>query len=95
MLGAFQEPRECEAFTQWRQGFTPKEHAEMDDRKRERDWQREMAKEDRKWREDQASLAEERHNESMRTASRVSLLSAVIGFAAALAAVVLAWFFGF
>jgi hypothetical protein len=30
--------RDCKSFTKWLQGFTPKEHREMIDRKRERIW---------------------------------------------------------
>ena len=33
------EERECEAFTKWHQGFTPKEHREMLDRKLMMDFQ--------------------------------------------------------
>ncbi len=32
------KPRECNDFTKWQQGFTPKEHREMLDRGRERRW---------------------------------------------------------
>lgn len=32
------EERECKAFTEWQQGFTPKEHREMIDRKWEKKW---------------------------------------------------------
>jgi len=52
--------RECELFTKWRQGYTPKEHQEMMDRERrdkfeqeirkiERDWQERQRKLDRQW----------------------------------------------
>ena len=30
--------RQCDAFTEWQQGFTPKEHREMIDRRWERKW---------------------------------------------------------
>ena len=39
-----QRDRECEFFTKWRQGFTPREHREMLDRQEWREWQ---AKSDR------------------------------------------------
>jgi len=35
---AINEERECGSFTQWQQGFTPKEHREMIDRKWEKKW---------------------------------------------------------
>ncbi len=69
--------RDCtNVFVQWRQGFTPKEHAEMQDGRllldsqirredEDRKWRAQMAKEDRQWRESQEEKAESRHNEQM------------------------------
>ena len=42
--------RDCDGWTQWQQGFTPKEHREMLDRKEFRDWQEKQRRSDIKWR---------------------------------------------
>jgi hypothetical protein len=42
--------RECESFTRWHQGFTPKEHREMLDRQEMLKWQADREDADRKWR---------------------------------------------
>lgn len=42
--------RKCESFTEWHQGYTPKEHREMLDRQEWRDWQAKQRKEDKRWR---------------------------------------------
>ena len=44
------DDRTCQEFTKWRQGFTPKEHREMLDRKDFREWQEKQRKSDRWWR---------------------------------------------
>ncbi|HEY4712449.1 MAG TPA: hypothetical protein VIH69_07265 [Dehalococcoidia bacterium] len=49
-LAIINEERECELFTKWQQGFTPKEHREMMDRERMQKWQTEREEADRKWR---------------------------------------------
>lgn len=43
------EERECEAFTEWQQGFTPREHKDMLDQQKWRAWQEERRRNDRKW----------------------------------------------
>ena len=53
LLDLLQRERECAEFTPWYQGFTPKEHEEMLDRQRLREWQAKREDEDRRWREDQ------------------------------------------
>jgi hypothetical protein len=45
--------RECESFTKWQQGCTPKEHREMMDRERMQKWQMEREEADKKWRTEQ------------------------------------------
>ena len=56
-----QKDRPCDEFTEWHQGFTPREHQEMVDREKQlewqagredkdREWRREESKENRKWR---------------------------------------------
>jgi hypothetical protein len=44
------EERSCEGFTNWQQGFTPKEHREMLDRLRLQEWQDKQRREDKRWR---------------------------------------------
>ncbi len=79
IFGTLTTDRNCadrKLFTPWQQGFTPKEHREMLDRKqllelqtkREDDWQRfqeQMAADDKKWREQQEKDAEARHKEQL------------------------------
>jgi hypothetical protein len=48
---AINKERECGSFTQWQQGFTPKEHREMMDRERMLKWQEEREQKDKEWRE--------------------------------------------
>lgn len=77
-LSAIQEERECSEFTEWRVGFTPKEHREMLDRQRmiEREDQRDREMREYELKRDQAIrdredkrdvLATERHKEQMKT----------------------------
>ncbi len=47
------ETRKCNNFVRWQQGFTPKEHREMIDRKEMLKWQADREDADRKWREKQ------------------------------------------
>lgn len=47
------EERNCDYFIHWQQGFTPKEHREMIDRKEMLKWQADREDADRKWREKQ------------------------------------------
>ena len=57
--------RECDEFTQWQQGFTPKEHRDMMDRQWKLEYEARRDAEDKKWREDQDIKAEQRHNDQM------------------------------
>lgn len=42
--------RVCEDFINWQQGFSPKEHREMVERKRMQEWEMRREEADRKWR---------------------------------------------
>ena len=53
ICSAIQKERDCNQFTEWRQGSTPKEHQEMIDREARLKWQAEREDADRKWRDDQ------------------------------------------
>ena len=46
---AIQKERICQPFVEWKQGFTPKEHQEMIDRKVMLEWQAKREEADRKW----------------------------------------------
>ena len=58
LLAIVQEERECSEFTPWRQGFTPKEHREMLDRK----WM--IEREDR--RDQEMRAREDRRDQELR-----------------------------
>ena len=45
-----QKDIDCKEFTTWQQGFTPKEHREMQSIKEQREWQEKQRKSDRCWR---------------------------------------------
>ena len=49
----FHKLRTCESWTAWKQGFTPKEHLEMNLLQEQRDWQRKCQDADQSWRESQ------------------------------------------
>ena len=85
-----QESRDdCPEFIVFRQGFDPKEHQQMGVLAEERARTQQILREDREWREKEADRAADCHDASMKQARRVSLLTALIGFLAALAAVAL------
>ncbi len=48
-----QKDRECDSLAEYQQGFTPKEHREMLDRKWMLNYQAAREKEDKQWRDDQ------------------------------------------
>ena len=48
--GMLKRDRECSEFTEWRQGFTPKEHREMLDRQWMMEREDDRRKSDRRWR---------------------------------------------
>lgn len=70
VVEAMNRERACEAFTPWRQGYTPREHQEMLDREREREWQAAQKRADREWteRQDEKAAARERQQEQERQA---------------------------
>src|SRR4029434_9695060 len=49
--------RDCDEFTPWMQGFTPKEHVEMQQEQARLHWQKRREEADRRWREEQADQA--------------------------------------
>jgi hypothetical protein len=44
------QERDCKGFVEWQQGFTPKEHREMLDRKWQMEFEESVRKSNRKWR---------------------------------------------
>jgi hypothetical protein len=92
-----QKERDCQEFTEWQQGLTPKEHLEMnlleqqqqrlDKREKEdRNWRLAQAEREREWRNEDVQLAKD----AMKVSIRSYLVAATIGFVGALAAVALA-----
>lgn len=51
--------RECKSFMPWCQGYSPKEHIEMNILQEQRDWQLRREEEDRRWRASQAEQEQE------------------------------------
>jgi hypothetical protein len=64
--------RECDAFTKWKQGFTPKEHREMMDREWMQKHQDEREEADRKWRSKQEHYL-------VKIAGLYAIVAAVVG----------------
>jgi hypothetical protein len=93
--------RQCEGFTPWQKGYTPKEHLEMNlleqqrqrgirEREDDRRWREQQAERDRVWRQqDAASL-----NDQLRRDRFWNVLYAAIGVSGTLAAVYLAKLIG-
>jgi hypothetical protein len=86
-----QRERECQRFTPWIQGLTPKEHVELKIEEDRQLWQTQRELDDQIWREKQEDKAEKRHREALSAARNMSLVSALIGFIAALAACALTY----
>ncbi len=72
VLHVIKHDRNCNVFTKWQSGFSPKEHQEILDRKQQSDfqlkrgredkeWRDEQRQKDLKWREEQDKKAESRH----------------------------------
>ncbi len=58
--------RECDKFTPWLMGFTPKEHYEVIQENTRLKWQADREREDREFRAEQVRLADERYRKSLR-----------------------------
>lgn len=100
MLAVLHRERACAAYTPWVQGFTPREHYEMqyqehlremerDRVRRDHEWQDARLQEDRDWRARRDQEDRERHDEQMRQArsqQRGELLMIGIGATIILAA---------
>lgn len=54
VLEVITSPRKCEQFIKWVQGFSPKEHVEMEMLRKERERVESATMADRRWRDDQA-----------------------------------------
>ena len=96
-LAALQSERECDAFTEWKQGFSPKEHAEMllheEIREAEQQWREQQAKQDQQWREQQAERDRQWREEDRKkietNANRRTIWAVVLSVIAAVVAAVL------
>ena len=49
-------PIECDSYVPWKQGFSPKEHAEMELLNEQRKWQAKRDDDDRKWRAEREEI---------------------------------------
>ena len=96
LVYTFTDERDCPSFQKWILGLAPKEHVDMLLLEKQREWQRKCEAEDRQWREDQASLAESRHQQNLKVVAdatawnwRAVLTAAGIGALATLLAGIL------
>lgn len=94
LLGVLNKERDCASFTDWQQGFTPKEHREMELAAEQRRWQQRESESQRQWQLDQETKADQRHTESLKVANAAAnkavwsaLIGAAIGAGATLGAV--------
>lgn len=62
--------RDCEKFTLWQRGFSPKEHFEMDRIEKEKQWREDRLQDDRKWRQEESGKADERYKKDSADAER-------------------------
>ena len=63
--------RECDDFTTWRQGFSPKDHIEAMDREKLQERMRRQEQEDREWREKIEARDREWRQEDLDRADRI------------------------
>ena len=86
-LEVFSRERECSAFTEWQQGFTPREHQEMLDRKLvvEREDRRDSEMREREDRRDEQTrkLQERLHNKELWILGGLATIALVGGSVAA------------
>ncbi|MEK6261313.1 MAG: hypothetical protein AABP62_22155 [Planctomycetota bacterium] len=78
--------RHCGMFVQWQQGFSPREHMEMDMQSR-------LLADQQVWQAEQAKLADSRHAESMKIATdsaKTAMRGAYLGAGAAIVSTLLA-----
>lgn len=86
-LEAINRGRRCEAFTDWRPGYSPREHQQMLDEKWKREQEAAQRREMNEFQAKQSALADRRHQESLRSSMFTSLLAAALGAGATLLAV--------
>jgi hypothetical protein len=86
-VGRLQAERQCDGFTPWRPGFTPKEHRQMQLDQLIRDEAAKRERQQREWQEER-TLEDRRHREEREDAHRrfdklwslfVGILLAVVG----------------
>lgn len=71
VLQVISKERDCNKFMDWQQGFTPKEHRELSDRKWMLEFQDKREKEDKEWREKQRRMdLDWREDQEKRTEGR-------------------------
>jgi hypothetical protein len=86
---SLEKDRLCDSFTDWHQGFTPKEHMEMNLLEKQRllhqkleeenrKWREEQAEKERLWREDQDGKQKKWHDDEVRH-RRMELAVTIVG----------------
>lgn len=93
--GTFREiitkDRKCDelgCFIEWMQGFSPKEHVEMNMLENQRQWQRQMELDAQKWREDQAERDRKWRQEDARAIERRHLVNLAVTALIAMAMII-------
>jgi hypothetical protein len=79
LLSTLRKDRECSSFTDWQQGFTPKEHREMMDREGMKKWQMEREEADKKWRMEQEEKRSKDEWKRYRFLGVMTIVAAICG----------------
>lgn len=74
-----QQERDCESFTPWQQGFTPKEHREMLDQQVLREWQAKREDADRQWRREREAEDKRFRTKELRWMVGAIVVAALLG----------------
>ena len=80
-LNVIRQERVCPKWTQWFQGFTPRDHKEMIDAREQRDWQEARRREDIAYRDEQRRSDLERDERREKTARSQFRLTFWVGMA--------------
>lgn len=73
-----QKPRACDFFRQHVPGLLPKEHLDMDLLQQQQAFQERTIERERRWMEDQARIANQRHWQSLSVAILIPLVAALL-----------------
>jgi len=92
MKAALEKERDCQSFTEWSPGSTPKEHKEMDREEFLLKTQQEEKERDRKWRERQESNQQTWLDKQARHQARTIMVSIVAIFLSPFVSAFCQWF---